>query len=77
MLAYHRHMAATDTQILTEAKDSLLRILQADTTSYSEMERRQHMLAIGDLQRLIDRYEKKVSAASGRRVFLPIERVDV
>jgi hypothetical protein len=69
-------MAATDQQILDEARDSLLRILQSDTSSWSEMQRTQQQLQIDKLERLIDRYETKVSAAGGRRIFHPVRRVN-
>ena len=69
-------MAATDQQILDEAKDSLLRILQTDTTEWGESQRRQHQLEIDKLERLIDRYETKVAGSAGRRIIRPITRVD-
>jgi hypothetical protein len=70
-------MAATDQQILNEAKDSLLRILQTDTSSWSESQRNQQQLEIDKLERLIDRYETKTAAAGGRSVFQPIRRINL
>lgn len=71
-------MAATDQQILDEARDSLLRILQSDTSSWGEAQRNARQLEIDKLERLIDRYETKVSASGGgRRICQPIRRVDV
>lgn len=70
-------MTATDQQILNEAKDSLLRILQTDTSSWSEGERTQQQQQISQLQSLIDRYEKKVASAAGRRLHRPIRRTNI
>ena len=70
-------MAATNQQILNEAKDSLLRILQTDTSSWSESQRTQQQLEIRALQDLIDRYEEKTAAGSGRRIFQPVRRVNI
>lgn len=70
-------MAATNQQILDEARDSLLRILQTDTSSWSESQRSQQQIQIRQLQDLIDRYEQKVTSESGRRPFHPIRRVDL
>jgi hypothetical protein len=68
-------MAATAQQQLDAANDSLLRILQTDTSSWSESGRAQQQIQIRDLQNLIDNLETKVSAQSGRRIISPIRRV--
>lgn len=70
-------MATTNQQILDAARSSLLRILQTDTSSWSEGERQKQSLEIRDLEAIIARYEPKVAAESGRRIFQPITRVDV
>jgi len=70
-------MVATDQQILDEAKDSLLRILQTDTSSWSESARNQQQIQIRDLEALISRYEQKTSSSSGRRIVQPIRRVNI
>ena len=69
-------MAATAQQQLDAANDSLLRILESDTSNWSEQQRSQQQLDIEKLERLIDRLENKVSCASGRRIFSPVRRVD-
>ena len=68
-------MAATAQQQLDAANDSLLRILQTDTSSWSESGRMQHQIQIRDLQNLIDNLETKVSAQAGRRIIGPVRRV--
>jgi hypothetical protein len=68
-------MAATAQQQLDAANDSLLRILQTDTSSWSESGRMQQQIQIRDLQNLIDNLETKVSAQSGRRIISPVRRV--
>jgi len=70
-------MAATDQQILDEAKDSLLRILQTDTSSWSESARQQQQIQIRDLESLIDRYESKVASSAGRSIAVPVRRVRI
>lgn len=70
-------MAATDQQILDEARDSLLRILQTDTSSWGEAQRNQQQIQIRDLEGLITRYEQKVAASGGRRLLHPVRRVDI
>jgi hypothetical protein len=69
-------MTATDTQILNAAKDSLLRILETDTSSWGEGERNQSQLEINRLETLIANYEKKIASASGRRLHMPMRRVN-
>lgn len=73
--SYHRGMAATPQQQLDEANDSLLRILQTDTSSWSEAERAQQQLQIDKLHALIEKLEARAAAASGRRIFAPVRRV--
>lgn len=68
-------MAATAQQQLDAANDSLLRILETDTSSWSEGARNQAQLQIRDLQNLIDHLETKVATQSGRRIFGPVRRV--
>lgn len=68
-------MAATAQQQLDAANDSLLRILQTDTSQWSEAGRMQQQIQIRDLQNLIDNLETKVSAQSGRRIIAPVRRV--
>ncbi len=68
---------ATDAQILSEARDSLLRILQSDTTNWSEAQRQQQLLDIKQLRELIADYEEKTLAASGRRIARPVRRVAI
>lgn len=69
-------MAATAQQQLNAANDSLLRILETDTSQWSEAGRAQQQIQIRDLQNLISHLESKVSAQSGRRIFGPVRRVD-
>lgn len=68
-------MAATAQQQLDAANDSLLRILQTDTSQWSESGRMQAQIQIRDLHDLIDKLETKVSCESGRRIFGPVRRV--
>lgn len=69
-------VAATAQQQLDAANESLLRILETDTSSWSESGRAQQQIQIRDLMALIDRLETKVAAQSGRRIFGPVRRVD-
>jgi len=68
---------ATDAQILSEAKASLYRILQTDTSTWSETARSQQQLQLGQLRQLISDYEAKTAASDGRRPFRPVKRVDL
>lgn len=68
-------MAATAQQQLDAANDSLLRILQTDTSQWSESGRMQQQIQIRDLHALIDSLEAKVAAQSGRSFLTPIKRV--
>jgi len=68
-------MAATAQQQLDAANDSLLRILQTDTSQWSEYGRMQQQIQIRDLQNLIDNLESKTSAQNGRRIISPVRRV--
>lgn len=68
-------MAATAQQQLDAANDSLLRILQTDTSQWSESGRAQQQIQIRDLQALIDHLETKVAAQAGRSFLAPIRRV--
>ncbi len=70
------HMAATAQQQLDAANDSLLRILQTDTSQWSEAGRAQQQIQIRDLQNLISHLETKIAAQSGRQFLAPIRRVD-
>jgi len=70
-------MAASDQAILDNAKDSLNRILQTDSSAWSEQARNQQALQIDKLSALIDRYETKVAAGNGRRIFQPLRRVNL
>jgi len=69
-------MAATDQQIVDAARDSLLRILETDTTEWSEGERRQQQLEIDRLEAVITKFEAKAGRSAGRRIFSPMTRVD-
>ena len=69
-------MAATDTQLLNAARDSLLRILETDTSSWSEEGKAQHQFDIDKQWALIEKLEKRVSSAGGRRLHLPMRRVN-
>jgi hypothetical protein len=69
-------MAATAQQQLNAANDSLLRILETDTSQWSESGRAQQQIQIRDLQNLISHLESKIAAQSGRRIFGPVRRVD-
>jgi hypothetical protein len=69
-------VAATAQQQLDAANDSLQRILETDTSSWSESGRAQQQISIRDLMALIDRLETKVAAQSGRRIIGPVRRVD-
>lgn len=68
-------MAATAQQQLDAANDSLLRILQTDTSQWSESGRMQQQIQIRDLHNLIDSLETKIAAQSGRSILSPIRRV--
>jgi hypothetical protein len=70
-------MAATAQQQLDAANDSLLRILQTDTSSWSESGRAQQQIRISELNDLIEKLETKVAQAAGRRIFSPVRRVDL
>lgn len=70
-------MAATDQQILDEARDSLLRILTTDTSTWSEAQRSQQQLEIKELRALITDYESKVASAAGRQILAPVRRVNI
>ena len=67
-------MAATVQQQLDAANDSLLRILQTDTSQWSESGRMQQQIQVRDLQNLIDHLETKLSAQNGRRIVVPVRR---
>lgn len=67
-------VAASDQQLLDAAKDSLLRILSADTEEWYEGGHRQRLLDIDRLQKTIDLYERRIGAAS-RRTFIPIRSI--
>jgi hypothetical protein len=68
-------MAATAQQQLDAANDSLLRILQTDTSQWSESGRMQAQIQVRDLEALIDKLETKIAAQSGRSILSPIRRV--
>lgn len=68
-------MAATAQQQLDAANDSLLRILETDTSQWSESGRMQQQLQVDKLYALIDKLETKVSTQGGRRIVAPIRRV--
>ena len=72
-------MAATAQQQLDAANDSLLRILQTDTSSWSESGRAQQQIRISELNDLIEKLETKVAqaTATGRRIFSPVRRVNI
>ena len=70
-------MAASAQQQLDAANDSLLRILQTDTSQWSESGRMQAQIQIRDLQNLISHLESKTSAITGRRIFGPVRRVAI
>ena len=70
-------MAATAQQQLDAANDSLLRILQTDTSSWSEQGRAQQQIRISELNDLIEKLETKVAQATGRRIFSPVGRVNI
>lgn len=67
-------MAASDQEILDAAKDSLKRILDADTSQWGEAGSQQTLLSIAALQATIDKYERRV-ALSSRRVCMPIKSI--
>lgn len=69
-------MAATDQQLADAARNSLLRILETDTSSWSEGQRQQQQLQISELQKTISEFEAK-AARSGRRLFFPVTKVNV
>ncbi|MEN0109307.1 MAG: hypothetical protein AAF805_01165 [Planctomycetota bacterium] len=69
-------MAATDRQIADDARDSLQRILQSDTSEWSEGERKQKQLEIDRLEAIIDKFEGRAARAAGRKIFSPIRRVN-
>jgi hypothetical protein len=71
-------MAASDQTIVDNARDALNRILQTDSSSWSEAQRTQSMLEIDRLSDIIDRFERKANAAGGRRqIFHPVKRIDL
>jgi hypothetical protein len=70
------NMAASDQQIADKARDSLSRILDADTTSWSEGERQQQVLEIDRLTNVITEFEAKAARSGGRRIFSPIKPVN-
>ena len=70
-------MAATLQQQLDAANDSLLRILQTDTSQMSESGRSMQQLQIRDLRELIKDLKSEVAGSSGRRIFNPIRRVGI
>lgn len=76
MLSIIAGMAATAQQQLDAANDSLLRILQTDTSQWSESGRAQQQFQIRDLRALIKDLESAVVGQSGRRIFGPVRRVD-
>lgn len=69
-------MAATAQQQLDAANDSLLRILETDTSQWSESGRMQSQLQINQLHDLIDKLETKIACSGERRIFSPVRRVD-
>lgn len=69
-------MTATDQQIANAARDSLKRILDTDTSSWSEAERQQQQLEIDRLTTVITEFEAKANRAT-RRLFRPVTRVNV
>mgnify|MGYP003423628720 len=69
-------MAATAQQQLDAANDSLLRILETDTSQWSESGRMQAQTSIRDLRALIKDLESAVAGSSGRRIFGPVRRVE-
>lgn len=70
-------MVASNSQILNEAKDSLLRILQTDTSSWSQQQLQQQQLSIRELRELIADYESKTAAQAGRAIISPVRRVNI
>jgi len=70
-------MAATAQQQLDAANDSLLRILETDTSSWSDQGRQQQQIQIRDLHALIESLETKVAQSNGRRIFSPVRRVNL
>ena len=70
-------MAASDTTIANNARDSLNRILQTDASQMSEEGRNLRQLEIDRLTDLIERFEDRASRASGRRIVQPVTRVNV
>jgi|GEM_PF-5003368 hypothetical protein len=68
-------MAATAQQQLDAANDSLLRILETDTSQWSESGRMQQQIQIRDLHDLIDKLETKIASQSRRSFLSPIRRV--
>lgn len=69
-------MAASDTEIANNARDALNRILQTDSSNWSEGERRQQALEIDRLESIITKFEAKAARSAGRRIFTPITRVN-
>lgn len=69
-------MAVTTQQLLDAAQESLLRIYQTDTSSWSESARQQSQFDIEKLQKNIDKYKSEIAGESGRRIFGPVRRVD-
>ena len=78
----HRNVLGVDVagdwiDVFDAANDSLLRILQTDTSSWSESGRAQQQIRISELNDLIEKLETKVAQATGRRIFSPVRRVNI
>jgi len=63
----------SDAEILEAARTRLLELLQSGVQEFSEGAERARMLELASLQKIIDKYEGRVSAPG----FMPIKPVDV
>lgn len=69
-------MAATDRQIADSARDSLKRILDTDTSAWSQADKRQQQLEIDRLSAIIVDFESRINRST-RQVTRPIVRVNI
>jgi len=70
-------MAATAQQLLDEANDSLLRIMQTDTSSWSESGRQQQQIQIRDLKELRKELQNEIATQSRGSIVRPVRRVNL
>lgn len=69
-------MTTSDAALAEAARDSLARILAADTSEWSEGDKRQRMLDIRELRTTIQEFEASAGRAS-RTIFFPVKPIDI